>query len=152
MSHSHSDSTFLEHPIPFLMGLALTPDQLELLANHYVGVDYVKEACQGDSAYALERSWKEHGIDNLIPKITAPCGSTRYLYILGVLPSFDGKPPKANVDPRFVKKIWRELGEPPIWKEVDVVSTPWPYRPGLPEPHWLYPKMYEAIQKMKGFS
>ncbi|KAK7433759.1 hypothetical protein VKT23_020586 [Stygiomarasmius scandens] len=58
-----------QEPIPYLFGMALTFEQLNMLASHYLGDNFVQNICLGDPAYAFERTWEANGIDNVIVEI-----------------------------------------------------------------------------------
>ncbi|KAK7434936.1 hypothetical protein VKT23_019939 [Stygiomarasmius scandens] len=146
MTPSHSNAGT---PSPYLFGLSLTFEQLKELAYHYLGQQFVDQKCLGDPAHAFDRNWEDRGINNVIVEIQDKHGSSRYLYILAVLPSFDGKAPQADLKPYLLENLWHELGKPEAWKQVSVVSRKWPTDPGLPEPEWLYTRMYEALERMQ---
>ncbi|KAF5339076.1 hypothetical protein D9758_016460 [Tetrapyrgos nigripes] len=118
-------------PTPFLFGMALTFAQLDLLARHYFGNDFVDQTCLGDPAYAFDQIWEDRGVDNSIIEIPAHDGSLRYLYVLHVLSSSDGQPPKPAFKTQLLTKIWCKLGKPDVWKNVDVVCTPWSEELGI---------------------
>lgn len=120
------------HPHPYLFGMALSFDQLNMLAIHLLGDDFVQRICLGDPAYAFDQAWEADGIDNMIVEIPGNDGTIRYLYVLNVLPSFDGKPPPASLNPELVTKIWCELGKPDIWKKISTANTMWPGYRGIP--------------------
>ncbi|KAF5328123.1 hypothetical protein D9758_018583 [Tetrapyrgos nigripes] len=132
---------------PFLFCMVLTLDQLDKLARHYLGDDFVERTCVRDPAYAFRRSWAARGVDSLILELQAQDGSPRYLYLLDVLPSSDGQPPKATLNKHVLKELWCKLGRPEIWRKVDLVSIPWSGNFGIPEPQWLYPRMRQPVAK-----
>ncbi|THV01048.1 hypothetical protein K435DRAFT_963720 [Dendrothele bispora CBS 962.96] len=113
-----------QKPIPFLSGLALTETQLRILANHYLSSDVIKQHSPAQDA----------DFDEDEPRC--------YLYILDVVPSYDGKPPKPNFSSKHLTWMWKKLGKPPAWDDVKFVVRRWPQDPGLPEPKWLHERMY----------
>ncbi|KAF5341280.1 hypothetical protein D9758_017629 [Tetrapyrgos nigripes] len=145
-SHNSSDKTV---PIPFLFGMALTFEQIDMLARCLLGDGWVDVTCQGDPAYAFDETWMVRGIGNSIIEIPRGDGTIRYLYVLDVLCSFDGNYPPKTFDTGLVNRIWHQLGKPDIWKEVEVVCTEWSDKFLTPEPEWIYPRMYRSMQRSK---
>ncbi|KAF5339063.1 hypothetical protein D9758_016456 [Tetrapyrgos nigripes] len=132
-----------QSPIPFIVGLALTREQLDLLARNRLGNDVVDSTNCGDAAYAMELYWDANGIHQIILDLDdAPY---RYFYVVDVFPSFNGTPPQAQVNYKSLKKHRDDLGE--AWNSVKLLSRRWPK--DMPEPEWLYPKMHAAIERMQ---
>ncbi|KAF5320371.1 hypothetical protein D9758_018086 [Tetrapyrgos nigripes] len=119
----------------------------------------------GFLTYALELTWEEQGVESAILKLGGQ--PRRYLYVLDVFPSFNGKAPRAEMKEGFLEELWTQLGRPDAWKEVKLLSRRWPDEPGMPgivsskyengtriltvsaEPDWLYGKMSKTIERMK---
>jgi hypothetical protein len=131
-------SQIVDKPVPFLSGLALTETQLRILANHHLSSDVVDSIYGGDPAHAMNDTWLDSNKPNLIIPLmdTVYNDDPRcYLYILHVVPSYDGQPPRPDFSPKHLKEMWKRLGKPSEWRNVKYVVRRWPRDPGLPGEH-----------------
>ena len=122
-------------PVPFLAALALTQTQLDILANRFIGRETIDNQYVGDSSYAINSRWRYLKTPNSILPIVDTDDNEDphcYLYILQVLLSQDGLPPKVYLPKERLLRMWKELGERPEWRCVKFVVRRWPQDPGLP--------------------
>ncbi|KAK7447663.1 hypothetical protein VKT23_013919 [Stygiomarasmius scandens] len=147
-----SSETEARNSIPYLSGLALTEEQLRILANNHLSPDVVNNIYGGDPMYAMNNTWKNLNKPNsILPLMDALSRDDPhcYLYILDVVPSYDGQPPKLDFGRKQLREMWRRLGKPPEWKNVKYVVRRWPRDPGLPEPTWLRMRMDSQAKENK---
>ncbi|KAF5372461.1 hypothetical protein D9758_005314 [Tetrapyrgos nigripes] len=143
-----------QKPVPFLSGLALTENQLRILANHHLSTNIVDNIYGGDPMDAMNSTWQDLDKPNsILPLMDAASKDDPYcyLYIIDVVPSFDGQPPKPDFSPKHLRQMWRRLGKPPEWRSVKYVVRRWPRDPGLPEPSWLHARMYSKMKEDEQF-
>ncbi|THU97927.1 hypothetical protein K435DRAFT_965177 [Dendrothele bispora CBS 962.96] len=135
--------------IPFLSGLVLTETQLRILADYYLPSGAVDNLYSGDPVYAINSTWQDLNKPNSILPLMDTDFTEKdprcFLYILDVVPSYDGKPPKPNFSSKHLTWMWKKLGKPPAWENVKFVVRRWPRDPGLPEPQWLYERMFSKM-------
>ncbi|KAJ7222438.1 hypothetical protein GGX14DRAFT_663798 [Mycena pura] len=128
-------------PIPYVLGFYLTPIQMRTIAREWLDPD-VFEKCDTDRDYqcalvdycdAKQHKW------TFLPDKKEDSGELHYLWVIHVVPSWDGNNPKYPMPPKFSSQVQNKFG----FEHLLVCCMRWPRR--LSPPMWLLSTMYKSI-------
>ncbi|KAF8870492.1 hypothetical protein CPB85DRAFT_1462112, partial [Mucidula mucida] len=134
-----------ELPTPFIFGFALTQIQVDAMARHILSAEEI--AAVGGSTYrAIGRKMEEVGATTAL----VPFWENKvkyYCYVAGVVPSFNGKNPKATIAKPLIKHFFDTYGRGPNgeFEKMRSICMPWPEMYAFPD--WGFiPRCFQATR------
>lgn len=123
----------LKQPIPYIQGFGLTRPQLDAVVSHVLPHQTIN-SYGGNILVAIRAELLKAGQDfTILPFATGPKGNryVRYLYIIDVLPSWDGKRPDFPISQQTADEFFNTFGADEWLEELRTFCIRWPtYEPG----------------------
>ncbi len=150
-----------ELPTPFIFGFAMTQIQVDAMARHILSEEEI--AAAGTTHRAIGHKMEEEEATTAL----VPFWENKvqyYCYVAGVVPSFNGKNPKATIATSLIQEFFDTYGRGPNgeFEKMRSICMPWPKiyactflcklhgRRALMRvrvvPDWLYPMMFDATR------